>query len=297
VNGAVAKGVGEIAAETGTLFFPLTSTVDVTGAWFNEYTFRTSFNAYQLTRAAIHYVAETDPEANWVHLAPDFAFGYSMDQAFESALDELGPDMTHATLFAPMNTSDFTPYLQKMSEEQPTHILSNWVTASVGLLNQQMSDAGLGQNAELIGVLQPLAENGIRSYEHFIGALGLIGYYWDFIDTPANQWFVERHREEYSEPPDGVSGGAFASVHAYLEAVRRADGDTDPRALIPLLEGMTLDTIWEDMYIRPEDHQAITPFYVARVDSVDDPQQRYLSLVLEIDRETAAPPCEAQGRC
>jgi branched-chain amino acid transport system substrate-binding protein len=297
ISGAVAKGVSDLAAETGTPYFPLTSTVELTGEWFNEYTFRTSFNAYSLMNAAVHYVDESAPEANWVHLAPDFAFGYSMDAAFQEALTELGPEMAHTTVFAPMNTTDFTPYLQKAKEAAPTHLLANWVTEGVALLNQQMNDAGLGQEAELIGVLQPLAGNGVRSYEHFIGALGLTGYYWDFVDTPVNKWFVDRHREEYNEPPDANSGPAFAAVHAYLEAVQLAEGDTDPAKLIPLLEGMTLDTIWEGMHIRAEDHQALVPMYVARVENVDDTDHRYLSLVSEIGAEAAAPPCEVEDRC
>ena len=82
---------------------------DLTGATFNEYSFRTSRNNYQDAVNICEYL--TSEYSKFVQIAPDYSFGQGSAQAFRDACTLFGGEFVADDIFAPADTTDFTPYM------------------------------------------------------------------------------------------------------------------------------------------------------------------------------------------
>jgi branched-chain amino acid transport system substrate-binding protein len=60
--------------------------------------------------------------------------------------------------------------------------------------------------------------------------------------------------------------------------------------MIPALEGMFFEGPKGTYAIRPSDHQAIMPMYVAQLDNLDDPDQKFYTLLAEVPPQQVIPP-------
>ncbi len=85
---------------------------DITGANFNEYTFRTSRNNYQDAMNECAYL--TKQYKTFVQIAPDYAFGRGSAAAFRDACTLDGGTFVADDIFAPLDTADFTPYMEQI---------------------------------------------------------------------------------------------------------------------------------------------------------------------------------------
>src|SRR5690606_30816486 len=68
------------------------------------------------------------------------------------------------------------------------------------------------------------------------------------------------------------------------------DGDSLPEALIPALEGLIFEGPKGTYAVRPSDHQALVPMYIARLTNLDDPDQNYYELLAEVGAAEIVPP-------
>ena len=97
---------------------------DITGVNFNEYTFRTSRNNYQDAVNICEYVVnEYD---TFVQIAPDYSFGHGSAQAFRDACTLFGGEFVADDIFAPADTTDFTPYIERVQNAGADAFLVTW---------------------------------------------------------------------------------------------------------------------------------------------------------------------------
>ena len=60
--------------------------------------------------------------------------------------------------------------------------------------------------------------------------------------------------------------------------------------MIPVLEGMIFEGPKGTYAIRPSDHQALVPMYIARLANLDDPDQKFYDLLAEVPANQIIPP-------
>ena len=140
-----------------------------------------------------------------------------------------------------------------------------------------------------------------------------IVYHYTLPNNVINDWMVEQHIVRYQPPeackafyPANWQGGevpglftecGFSTAQALVMALDATGGDTDPAALIPVLEGLSFQGPKGDYYIRPEDHQVLEPMYIIEVvDQNPEEPFAWFKLVREVSGEDSAPPCLAPGR-
>ncbi len=293
-SSAVALQVQQIADENGVVYFAAPAAApDITGANWNEHTFRVCRNAAQdgLTMAAWSL---ENVGTDYVILAEDYAFGQSTAAGFNAAFGALGANfLTEEAIFAPSDTTDFTSYINQIKEVEPDGLILIWATNTSGtILFDQLGSQGVAGVTPIITGFSsndtvPLLDPG------FVGATGLIVYHYTLPDTAANDYLVEQHNAQYDGNPDLFSECGFATAQAVVAALEATDGDTDPAALVPALEGLSFEGPKGTYTIRPEDHQALASMYIVELVSVDDPDEAYFELVDEITGEESAPPCTA----
>jgi branched-chain amino acid transport system substrate-binding protein len=262
----------------------------ITGENFNVNTFRACRNTYQDSLTLASFATE-GLGTDWVILAADYDFGRSSATAFEAVLGAAGVNFVQDTIFAPLETSDFTPYLQQVLNSGAEVLLPIWAGDTSVTLYQQIAELGVQDQMTVVGAFN---SNDIvaTSDPSTIGSVAFIIYHYTFPQNAVNDWLVEKHRAAYNDVPDLFTECAFATAQALAAGVEAAAGDTLPESLIPQLEGLIFDGPKGSYAIRPSDHQVLVPMYVAQLTNLDDPDQDYYDLLAEVPATETVPPVQ-----
>jgi branched-chain amino acid transport system substrate-binding protein len=268
---------------------------DITGANFNENTFRVSRTNYHDAVNQCEYMTEVYD--TYVQLAPDYAFGWGSAQGFRDACTYFGGEFVADDIFAPADTTDFTPYMEQILESGAEAWILTW--AGGGFISVMEAATDLGVTDEMAmgtafidNVLQPVF------FANAVGTSAGILYHYTAPDNPINDWLVEQVKDRYGVPPDLFDADGMNAALAVVEALKATGGDTDTDTLIAALEGIEFDGPKGTIYIRSEDHVAIQDMYILKLVNLDDPEFKYYEYV-----KTTRPqiPCllpeDKQDRC
>ena len=259
---------------------------DITGVSFNEYTFRVSRNNYQDAMNICEYVVnEYD---TFVQIAPDYSFGYGGAEAFRDACSIAGGEFVADDIFAPADTTEFTPYMEQVLASGAEAFLVTW--AGGGFVPMM-------QAAQELGVLDEMAlssafiDNALMPtfFANAVGSTSGILYHYSAPDNEANDFLTEQTIARTGAPPDLFAADGMNAAILVVEALRATGGDTDPQALLDVMEGMTFNGPKGEVTIRSEDHVAIQDMYIVTLTNVDDPEFRYYDLV---ETNRPEPPCQ-----
>ncbi len=295
-SSGVTLGLIDIAAEYGVILMAgPAADPRITGELFKPTTFRACRNSYQEAFDIASWALE-NVGSNYIQLAPDYAFGYDSVAAFDYAFGEKGATFVADAIYAPPDTTEFTPYLQQVIDSGADSVIITWASASAITLFQQAAELGLGVDPDKPVIITGSNSNDIVkafSDPAQIGNIGPIVYHYTLPNTPINDWLVEQYKTEYSDVPDLFTECGFATAQALFAGVTDAGGSTLPEDLIPALEGLQWEGPKGTYTMRAEDHQALMPMYVVKLVNLDDPDQKYYELVAEVSAEDSAPPCES----
>ncbi|MGF1506620.1 MAG: substrate-binding domain-containing protein [Anaerolineae bacterium] len=268
---------------------------DITGASFNEYTFRVSRNNYQDAVALCQYL--TQQYDSFIQIAPDYSFGYGGAEALRDACTEFGGEFVGEDVFAPADTQEFTPFLEPIVESDADAWLVTWAGGGFIAMMQAASDLGLTESKPLGS---SFIDNGTMPvfFANNIGTTSVILYHYTQPDNEVNDWFTERMLEEYGTPPDLFDADGFNAALLLAEALQETGGDASADAMIEAMEGISFLGPKGEIFIRPGDHVAIQDMYIVTLENLDDPEFRYYSAVDTVRPEV---PCllpeELQDRC
>ncbi len=285
-SSGVALAIQKLAPQYKKVFVVEPAAADsITGQNFNRYTFRTGSNVSQDALAGGKYVARQLGKT-FVHLAPDYAWGRESAAAWKRALEGEGGKVI-AEEFAPLNTTDFTPYLEKVVAARPEVLVVSWAGSGAVKLFEQIREQGLYKKMKVttgFGDSRSLQAMGDTA----VGLVGVSKYAYTLPKNQVNDWLIKTHQEKYQEPPDIFTAGGFAAGVAIVEGLKKA-GSTEAEALIQAMEGMSFETPKGTMTFRREDHQALQPMYVAEMvkDAAGKP---VLRLLQEMSAQETAPP-------
>jgi branched-chain amino acid transport system substrate-binding protein len=293
---AVTQELIDIAAEYNVILMA-GSAADprITGEFFKPTTFRACRNTFHDALDIAAWAVE-NVGTDYIQLAPDDAFGFGLATAYELGFTQKGATFVADPIYAPTNTTQFTPYWQHVINSGADGVIITWAGASSITLFQQAAALGLGLDPDKPVIITGFDSNDITKAfadEAQIGSIGLIAYHYTLPDNTVNDWLTAHHKADYGDAPDLFAECGFATGQALIYGLDKSDGSTRPEDLIPALEGLTWDGPKGTYYIRPEDHQALMPMYVVRLVNLDDPDQKYYELVAEVSAEDTAPPCLA----
>lgn len=292
-SSAVALQVQQIADENGVVYFAApAASMDITGTNWNEHTFRVCRNAAQdpLTIASWSL---GNVGNKYLILAEDYAFGQATAAGFELTYTALGAEMMDDVIYAPSDTTDFTPYIQQILAAEPDGLILIWATnTSATILFDQLTSQGVTGTIPFItgyssNDLTRLLDPGN------VGSVGLIVYHYTLPETAANDYLTDQYVSQFEGYPDLFSECGFATAQAVVAALESTEGDAGAAVLIPALEGMSFEGPKGTYTIRAEDHQALAPMYVVRLMNVDDEADAFFELVSEVSAEATAPLCMA----
>ena len=300
VSSSVAAALTTVAMENQIILMvdPAASTF-ITGEYFNPYVFRTSRTNFDDTLVIAKYLVE-NIGPTFAHIGIDNAFGQGSGAALAYSVEQFGGEVT-ADIYAPFDTTDFTPYIQQAMDSGADNLFLTWSGTGYVTLFQQLADlgaldemtvaTGYGDNASFAAV-----------YGAAMGQIGLNVYHYTVPNNEVNDWLVARHLEKYAEPPDLFTAGGMASAIALASALEATGGDASSEAMIAALEGLKFEGPKGTYYIRPEDHVCEQPMNILRLVNLEPdldgdgvPEYAFFETVDVTEYDALGVPCTLVG--
>lgn len=246
------------------LYVAVASKMDaLTGTSCNARMFRTN-HSDSMDLAMMGKWLETVEAKKFAVIAADYTWGHGSAEFFEQTAKEQGKTV-ETTLYVPLGTKDFAPYIAQLRAADVDAIWVAMVGRDAISFVKQADAFGLTEK-QLIGhalIFNYLVD---ATGDATAGVWGNIGYGAE-IDTPRNQSFVAGWKQKFGRVPTENEGQAYNGVQAIFEGVRQA-GSTNPEAVANALEGATYETVYGPATMRAKDHQLEIPNYIGQVKQV-----------------------------
>lgn len=230
---------------------------------WNKYIFKVSRNSSMDAQAAVGSI--TEQGATVAQLAPDYAFGHDSVDAFRKYAVQAGlRDVLD--IFAPLNTTDFTPYLQRIIQTHPQYLYVTWAGSGgpwKDIMNMKLMDKGI---KIVTGVPNIAAIKAL--FSGLAGMQGFTDYYYTLPKNPVNDWLVQHNQSEFGTPPDLFTPDGFAAAQVIVKALELTKGNPDGDAMAAVMEDMTIDSPKGPLTLRASDHQALQTMYAVRLEEI-----------------------------
>ena len=261
-SSSVALALLPVAEEYGKVLIVEPAVADsITGDKWNPFVFRTGRNSSQ--DAIANAVALDKPGTTIATLAQDYAFGRDGVKAFREALKTA--KLVHEE-YLPTTTTDFTAGAQRLIDKlkgQPGRkvIFILWAGAGNPFKIADLDLKRHGIEIATGGNILP----AMTAYRQFPGMEGAAYYYFGLPKNPANEWLVANHYKQFKTPPDMFTAGGMTAGIAIVEALKKTGGDPKAAKLQAALKGLKFLSPKGEMFIRPQDHQAMQSMYHFRI--------------------------------
>jgi branched-chain amino acid transport system substrate-binding protein len=267
VSSSVAVALTTVALENKiVLMIDPAASAFTTGTYFNPYVFRTARTSFDDTLIIAKYLVENVGKS-FAHIGVDNAFGQGSGAALKFSVEKFGGTLV-ADIYAPFDTTDFTPYIQQAMDSGAECLFLTWSGTGYVTLFQQLADLGA---LDVMQVATGYGDNASFAavYGSAIGQIGLNVYHYTVPDNEVNDYLVARHLELWDEPPDLFTAGGMASAIALAAALEKTGGDASGDVLAAALEGLKFEGPKGTYYIRPGDHVAEQPMNVLKLVNIN----------------------------
>ncbi len=203
----------------------------------------------------------------------DYAYGHAVQNTSRELLKQKRPDIEIAgETFIPLGKiKDFAPYAAKIrASGADTVVTGNWGN-DLYLLVRAGHEAGLG-------VRYYILVGNVAGSTTGIGAAG-VGKVWSLFPWHANADpnpyidFNATYREKYNSKSNYDYLPAHRAIAMLAQAIEKARSD-DPLKVALALEGMNHEGPEGLSWVRAEDHQLVTPLYLAALGQAGQPGVR-----------------------
>jgi branched-chain amino acid transport system substrate-binding protein len=265
VNSAVALAMTRVTAERRKLHI-------VTGGHTDEITGRLChWNVFRICKSATmeaNAIADTLLQKfgkRWYFLTPGYAYGYTLQAAFERKLRQHGGTWSGDVL--PLGTVDYSRSLLNAASYQPDVLIDVMGGADQTLSLEQIVQFGLVQEMAVGGALFELETILSVSDAARIG-WWTMEWWWDQPDVPAVKTFNEAIRQRTGKTASARNWFGYAAVHT-VAGIANQERTLDPVALSRALQGYALPPEValspNRTYFDARNHQLMSPIWVGEV--------------------------------
>lgn len=251
----VAKEKHKVAIVTGG------GTSDLTGSACNKYTYHYAYDTYALAHSTGSYLAEHGGK-KWYGIAPNYAFGKSMDEDFRNAVQQRGANFVK-TDFMPLGTTDFSSYM--ISAKNSGADVLALLNAGADTVNSMKAarQFGLDKNMKIAVGLLFLSDVDAQP-ALFENSRITTSWYWN-QDKAARAWADRYAKRMHGLRPTDIQAADYSATMQWLNAVK-ATGTTDADKVTKYLDGRSFN----DFYAkggewRAKDHLVTHDMYVVDV--------------------------------
>ena len=165
-------------------------------------------------------------------IGANYIYPKETNRAVKALLKKYGGEAV-AEEYSPLGHTEFSTNINKIAAAEPDVVFSDLVGDQVVAFYKQYRQFGI--TADIIPICTPITtEQEVAA----MGAENALGHYTSFnyfqsVDTPENQSFVERYKARYgaNEVTNAVMEAAYFQTHLLAQAIERT-GSTEADALI-----------------------------------------------------------------
>ncbi len=192
---------------------------DATGSRCSKYVIRVSFSNAQINRPMGAWLYENGVRTVYT-LAPDYAAGHQMIEAFSEAFTAAGGEIVGGDYTPFRKTQDFGPYLTKAKAASPDAIYVFYAGGEAISFVKQYASLGLKGDIPLFAsgfLTSPLYVNSEGpAAEGIVTAL----HYVPTLESAENQAFVEAFKAATGKLPSEFAVQGYDAGRALVEAVK-----------------------------------------------------------------------------
>jgi branched-chain amino acid transport system substrate-binding protein len=276
-NSDTAQAMAHVTSDKGVLhIIPGAHTDPITGTDCHWNVFRVCNTNQMLANAIARKVAENLGK-KWYFITADYAFGHTLQAAFEAQLKILGGTKVGGDL-SPLGTTDFSAYLLKARAAKPDVLML--LVAGSDQVNalKRVRQLGLDKELSIAGGLQELEPLEQLPSEARIG-WWVFEWYWKQPGVAGVDHFVAAIKQRTQKMPTARTWFSYVAMHT-LALMANQEKTLDAVKLAQALGGFTLPA---DVALQPHaltyrksDHQLLASAYVGNAKTLgDDPEDLF----------------------
>ena len=236
----------------------------------SPYIVRLSTTIWQISYSAGQYASEKLGCKSLIVGYSDFAPGRDALAAVKAGYEKSGGTLMDAVAMGgPAQVPDYTPFLQRISDEHPNCM---YIFTPGGNFNPPLARTYNDLRLKQAGI--KFLGTGDVSDDTTLQQLGdaavgwiTVGHYAADLDTPANRQFVAAWHQEYgdSSTPDFFAVQGYDAMAAVFHVVTTLNGHIDPDKAIAALKGWRHDSPRGPIMIDPETRDIVQNIYVQEI--------------------------------
>lgn len=266
----------------------------LTGKKCNKNFFRADCNTDTHSYALAAWVAKSGYKKVF-GIGQDYSFGHEAMSAFIKKLNQLNPSIKMVgEIFHKIGEKDFAPYVSQIIASGAEVIFTpNWGN-DLTLLLKQAKPLGLKAKFVCYFLNDDYCIRAVANDDAVIGSIAG-DVYMLTIPSEANKKFVEGFYNARGYYPSWLRGKSYQATMFWAEAVKKA-GKDDVDAVRGAWEGLTFEGPAGKWYMRPCDHQAQVPIWMAEIVK-DNPfyKHAYVGSATMIPAKDIEVPCNETG--
>jgi branched-chain amino acid transport system substrate-binding protein len=272
VNSAVGLAVNQIMADRHRTFMATNvGTSDLTGKFCQPTTVQWTMDTYALGGSVARAMVSRGG-ASWYFISFDYALGAALERDATATIQALGGKVL-GSVKHPLGTTDFSSYLLQ-AQASGAQVVGLADTGS-DLVNavKQAAEFGVAKKQSLAGLFTQIVDVDAIGLQAAQGLLVTEAFYWDLND--ATRAFGRRFAQRFDRKmPTANQAGVYASVLAYLHAVKAA-GTIEGEAVVAELRRHPIqDALFGTVTVRP-DGRAVHDMFTFRVKSPAESASRW----------------------
>lgn len=206
-----------------------------------------------------------------VTLVADYAPGHDTEAGFIRAFRAQGGEIL-ASLRTPVDTSDFSAYLQRAQDSRPQAVMVFQPEGPGGVMIRQYTARGmLRDGIKFLGAGDIVPEEVIAHGDaSFALGTNSAQSYTSVIDSPENVAFVAAYRKQADNAaPDIQSVAGYDAINLIALALARTAGDGDGGAMLAAMKGQSWNSPRGRVSIGAETRDITQDIYVREFRRVD----------------------------
>lgn len=235
----------------------------------SPYFVRVSFTLPQQSVPIAEWVAKNGAKTA-VSLVSDYGPGIDAQNAFKMRFEEKGGKVLEQ-LKAPLANPEFSPFLQRAKDLKPDALFLFVPAPTAGALMKQVIDRGLTEaNIKVVGTGDITDDDQLNGIGDSVLGLVTSHFYSAAHDSALNKKFVaEFKKTNPGMRPNFIGVGGWDGMHAFYEALKKTNGDTDGTKLVDAMKGATWESPRGMMTIDAETRDVIQDVYIRKVEKRD----------------------------
>ena len=297
VNSAISLALAQVSSQQGKLHIVTGGHTDaITGKDCHWNVFRVC-NSTVMDASAIAQVLMEKLGKKWFFMTPDYAYGHSVQAAFEKQL-KAGGGKSEGVL-APLGTSDFSAYLIKAQAAQPDVLICLMGGQDQVNCLKQFVQFGLNKRMKLGGALFELESIQSCPPEARFGWWDM-EWYWNQPDVPGVKGFVDGIKAKTGNIATARHWFGYVACYSLALAAAKAKS-LDGVALSKAMEGLELPPeiamSKDKAYYRAGDHQLMSGILVGEAQNPPPGGNKddLFKIITSVPGEKAAGPVEDSG--